>query len=1051
MAQERKVSFLLSGGVDNRSADELIAPLVKQGESPALKRSTNTRLGVVPGSVVRSPLFTSITSRTEPTRVRAIVSAAAGRSTLVYSDNDFRGVPTSLIDAGRKEPGLTYAFLGSSSDRGGQTSLLPVQVTASRGLNSARAVGQFAQAYHSTTALLYYAYVANNGTNGTSPLDRLMVGAVALDGSAAAAPNEVASYATGLSRWVGLTAHGANGVRLWYQNAAGQICYRTVSYANGLSFGGENIVLAPGNTAYEIDVVRGDDTYAMLVHSRVGVAADGSITKVDITNNSLASTNIVAALNGGGHCAVQCASPEGTAVVVAVFASTTAGTAVVRCYTFSTMALISTAAAMTCSGRVSVGFNHNDAASSGSVGPTLSVMVERTIANTALAVRSDPQVDHYLVDQATGTWIVPTRLPWMRIAGRAAQWTVSGQMMHAIHQLVPRRAVTLEAPGEANYTDDPSLDLYWIRAQADNTDPGLLARLGCVRGSSSPVDHIYAGRLSSGSLICVGNELYAAYRLLPDYSSAANGSARGRLTTVSLGAPAGQFPTAHDRDGCGFVAAALPLQWDGVSVAELGGPMHTPQLCATVTTTPTGALLPAGVYSFQAVLFWADASGQVHRSRPSALRTESLDGVTEYVELQCSYIATALPSGVEARFYATEANGTTRHLMATVTARSGYGVFTANGAAVTTANAQIYSGGALGEEIVPQPPPPAWDIAIVGQRCWIIDAEQRSRAVPSKLRIAGVGYEFAPALEVIFPSGAGDLMAVREWQGLPLFLTERAVYQVSGDGPNNTLGSSGSFSAPVKVSDLGCSNTASVVTFPGGIMWQSDERFVVLDGQGLRYVPDFGCTHDVTAAVCLRRYGEVLFFSATTTEVRVYHHETGKWSTWDTQTLPELVQAAHVLPWDADAVILQLGAGPTTFKRLDAASVSAATNTVLETDWLLLAGDFQDHVALQPIVFNGRLSGTYAGLHDLQIELFVDYETTASTTLTWTSTELDAIDVNGLYTVKLEPVRFQCRAVKVRITDTRVAGYGCSPRSLTIVHQLEGILREDAFVTGSYK
>jgi hypothetical protein len=47
------------------------------------------------------------------------------------------------------------------------------------------------------------------------------------------------------------------------------------------------------------------------------------------------------------------------------------------------------------------------------------------------------------------------------------------------------------------------------------------------------------------------------------------------------------------------------------------------------------------------------------------------------------------------------------------------------------------------------------DIAVVGSRAYAIDAEIRSRMMVSKTRIAGKGFEFAPALEINFPSSAG--------------------------------------------------------------------------------------------------------------------------------------------------------------------------------------------------------------------------------------------------------------------------------------------------------
>jgi hypothetical protein len=337
---------------------------------------------------------------------------------------------------------------------------------------------------------------------------------------------------------------------------------------------------------------------------------------------------------------------------------------------------------------------------------------------------------------------------------------------------------------------------------------------------------------------------------------------------------------------------------------------------------------------------------------------------------------------------------------------------------------------------------------VIGPRCWIIDAEHRSRLVPSKLRIAGVGYEFAPGLEVIVPAGAGKLVAVREWRGTPVALTERAVYTISGDGPNNTLGGSGAWYPPAKLADIGCTNEASVVVCPAGILWQSHNRFVLLNDGGVAYIDKIACSHDVSAAVCLRRHSEVLFFSSTTTEVRAYHYDTGRWSTYDSQTLSGLVQAAHTLPYDPDSAVLAVYEGSTPlFRRVDADSISAATNAVFETDWLLLGGDFQDDVVVSALVFNGKILGA----HDIKLELFVDYQSTPATSRTWDLFELDAIDVEGLYSVKLEPTFVSCRAVKLRVTDTRVVGGGCAPRSATLYYELAGAIREDAFSPGAFK
>lgn len=1052
--QDKKVSILLSSGIDNRSMDELVAPVVTPGAAPTLKQSTNTRLGVIPGGVARSPLATAITAPSEPDKIRAILSSSSGKSTLLLPGPDGRGLPVFLADAGR-QAGITYSFLGSSQNRNYQTDVLPTQVVSSENVGSAKSVSQFAVSYNATTGRLWFAYLTGDGVTGPSaaytPQDWVMVGVATPDGVIASTPAMATQLAQPASRWIGMTSHGANGDRVWYVNDAGAICYRPVVCASGSVVipSAEVVVVTPGAASPGIDVCRIDDTFACLVHSRSGTPADGTVRKVNVTTGATAtSVNITNALNGGGYCAVASASPEGNLRIVAAFASTTAVTAVSYLYD-SSLTQLQTHTPISCNGRVSVGFDLNDAGSDPGITPLVSLCVEIGSAIQSAVVRLDPMVALCHVDTSTGILSVQDYAAWARIGGHAAQWVISNQLMFTIHQVVPRYATSGDGFGGSNYVDDPSLDLFWSRGVG--LSPTILtqiARLGVVRGTSAPVDHLYADKVSSSSMICVGDDLHVMYRLLSDFSSVASGLVRGRHSVVRLSAPAGQLASAHDRDGCGLLAAALPIQWDGQSIVELGGPLHTPALFADVVAAG-GTVLAAGVYSYQAVLYWTDASGLTHRSRPSKLRTITANGTTDRVFLLAGIPKTLVPFSVEARIYATEANGTSLHLMAVLPTRSSFASFNMYASAVTAASAQIYSSGGNGEEIVPQPPPPAWDISVIMQRCWIVDAEQRSRAVHSKIRIAGVGYEFTPAFEVILSSGGGAIMAVREWQGLVLFLTERAVYQVSGEGPGNTLGASGgSYSTPVKISDLGCSNRSSVVICPAGILWQFGARFVMLGPNGVSYVAGFQATHDVSAAVCLTRYAEVLFFSATTPEVRVYHYESGKWTTWDTQTLPELVQAAHVLPYDPDIAVLALGSGPSTFKRFDANTTGSPTNMVFETDWILLGGDFQDHVLLRDVVFNGYI----VGAHDIRVELFLDYQSTsgaASTDRSWTATQLSAIAVNGYYSVRLEPQEENCRAVKLRVLDTVTSGAGCRPRSLTVVYAVDGILREDAFFAGS--
>ena len=59
-------------------------------------------------------------------------------------------------------------------------------------------------------------------------------------------------------------------------------------------------------------------------------------------------------------------------------------------------------------------------------------------------------------------------------------------------------------------------------------------------------------------------------------------------------------------------------------------------------------------------------------------------------------------------------------------------------------------------------------------------------AYEKQISVSGVGFEFVPSYEVIVPSSGGYGMAAREWNGTPILLCENGVFQVSGEGPDNT-------------------------------------------------------------------------------------------------------------------------------------------------------------------------------------------------------------------------------------------------------------------------
>jgi hypothetical protein len=78
--------------------------------------------------------------------------------------------------------------------------------------------------------------------------------------------------------------------------------------------------------------------------------------------------------------------------------------------------------------------------------------------------------------------------------------------------------------------------------------------------------------------------------------------------------------------GALYIAGALPSKYDGIAACEQAF-TQTPVIPGTLTGTAAfGGLTPLGVYNYCLVWVMADANGDIHRSRPSALRTITLTG-----------------------------------------------------------------------------------------------------------------------------------------------------------------------------------------------------------------------------------------------------------------------------------------------------------------------------------------------------------------------------------------------------------------------------------------
>lgn len=1066
--KQTKVSFLLNGSLDELSMEEMRAPLVQQAGSPSLTDQHNTRLSIMPGTCIRAPAVRAqgVTLRGGTPLPNTTTIPAYG---IVENERKRNYALFTTPDVGNRmvaEDGFETRGTGQVTDRKGklrQSVYVPLSMPRTAQLPDAfhyaasRTTdmwlhGGISAAYNEVTGELWHAWVRKPDDPTPPDPPQIEVCAYDRDGTLICRPTVVITPTSPvvLQEVVGLTAHGANGIRLWYLldrsgvdgPGAFRIAMRTLTITNGNVASLGPLVLVGEQTSSYFAVTSGGPTFAYVV----AAASDGT-PRVYKANVLTGAETHVAFGNVAGFSNAQCAVNR---VVTTGGAELISATCASSDNDKWACAVVDQALA--------VQLNDTRALSTS---PTWSVSVVACgiLLSPALGVRRAV----YAISKVGQTTFPPTWVPgdsltaYPQTAGAIA-YDLNAPLAPAVGvgPIYHSRLLNRGAQWQVSETEaypllfanrggiDPSAAGYLIGA-IDNTTiiASPVARFGCVRGGVSPCEYNPTYHAAAESVAWMDGMMVVPYRK-DDIGSS------GRVAFLST-VPE-QPAVVNDRDGVSLVAAALCVQWDGAEVEVYGGPLYAPEMAVYPTATATPAL-PAGAYGFTCIYEWIDNAGLLHRSMPcptQSVEFSGTDGVNILVTTPSVMEVGLAPDRVRISIYMTDTNGTAYMLVQQhdqpVREAGFYGI--ANVHIPPLDSPIIYSRGTLNEELVPQPPPPLRDLTIIGSRCWGIDAEYPSRIVYSKLRVSGIGFEFFPAGEVIVPANAGDALAIRELRGTVVVLAERGIYQVADGGPNNQ-GQGGAYGPPYRLSDDGATTRHAVLATPVGIVFANVAGgFSVLAPSALH--PSVTAlsgvlTPGVITGCFLSAWGEEACFIFGSL-LRVFNYATGRWSLWDLPTAPSLYAQSAI---SRDDAILYAETNGQTYT-LEGKSVSPTLAMRWETDWILFGGDFQDYAVIYDVLFNAyRVSA-----HGIRLEVFTDYDLTPTTTREWTDAELVAIlNPRNRYTVRAEPVRQDARAFKLRITELNVGGTfdGCRPGAFSVVFSIDGLTYEESNIPGSMK
>jgi len=1016
--QEFAQSFTLDLGVDNTAHRSAVQPF---GPAGALVSSTNTRLSKTRGVPRKSPRAAVMTDPGSPhtgsTAAGGVIPCGHMSSSLVVRNRRYgsqRIAGTSL---------MPLAAPLTAQAPGGLRQYWPADVTRAGVVPNP---GQYtAPAMVSHNGFLWFASIRyDSGSIG------VFVTALGPNGELAAMPLCVDYVSGSIAQppWVGLTAHGANGVRLWYRDGATTtIALSTLTIVSGLVVASTPVAvytpIAAGLATH--DVTGHDDTTAYLVTLGAALATDLALTKVNVATNTVVNTTVVAAAAATtSKVAVKSAVLSvGTRIAVAHVVA--AGTC--TCRVFQDTGVPSTVYSQTLAGTLGgeplVGFyrrgvtEHLVMGVSDSTGTVTTADFAAT-AGTFLEFR----------DIAAGVLSSSLTLPWTRAISRLMTYSPSST------ELYPLFCVQTcwdsdngDRPTTHAWLSDPDVRVLRLEPGASATCVG---RFGVDTAAIYPPDP-GGGTLNvlyNSQVACIAGDKFAfVYFERQVDQDLPTGSSTVRYVEMDFASRQPRF--ALGADGVAIIAGAIPMEWDGITFAEICAPVR-PKVAVAITGG-AGPVIAAGTYLVSAVQQWVDAAGVLHRSMPAEAVSVTAAGAAwiVYVSIPAALVRDGQTHDkLETLVYISQVGGTILYRQyANPTSSTAY-VDTFGNIALSVGDAvhpPIYSTGDPAEELMAQQPPAFADVEVVSDRAWAIEAERPGRLWHSKPKAAGIAYEWSSDLTVDLPPRAGRALAVVDLSGSVAALCTGGVWAVTGPGPDNAL-LSGSFNPPEQVSDIACTDRGSVVRTPAGVLFISNGRFAMIGSGGERVFEQVDAA--ALGAVCpalLRETHEVVWFSSSGAHM-VYNYQVDRWTSWASDTVPALACAARD-PVSGYVNVVRASDGAVW--QLDPRLASLTAQLAFETGDMVFGGPEDDNVVNEVV-----LRAQSYGSHGVTVTLTNDYGQGEGSPFTrvYSAAEVAACTVAGQYTLSVSPGSMCLRALKVAVAETGAVGDGMGPLAVTV-------------------
>ena len=431
--------------------------------------------------------------------------------------------------------------------------------------------------------------------------------------------------------------------------------------------------------------------------------------------------------------------------------------------------------------------------------------------------------------------------------------------------------------------------------------------------------------------------------------------------------------------GGGFVS-----NYDGQVISEHGFHLYPENVSGAVAA---GGSLAAGTYQFRVIYVHTDAQGQIYRSAPSVAVSVTTASSNLTAALTIPTLRLTTHTNIICEVFRTVDAGTIFYKVGSVANSTSTDTvsFSDAGAINDTnliAKELLYSTGGVLEHVAP---PAASVIGSFANRMFAVSSENPKVLYYSQKRAKGSPIEFSDSLYITF-NKAAEVTALAEMDEKLIVFEADRIFYLTGSGPNAT-GQQNNFSDPQLItSDVGCSNTRSIVQTPKGLMFMSNKGIYLLDrGLSTHYIGapvEAYNSLTITSAILIQDENQVRFTASDGVSL-IYDYFVNKWSTFTNH------QANGAVVWleDGSYVYLRTTGGLCYQQSSNFDDAGAAIQMKLVTAWIkpasvqgfqrvrraVVLGDFKSNHTLQSrVAYNFRQYYNETHLFDFITDLGVE-------------------------------------------------------------------------------